>query len=55
MSLDEFTRTTGSIKIADELLQTNVFSYNPRKQTITFKSRLVEAYVMENLQKFGMA
>src|SRR4051812_32470535 len=53
MTLDEFTSIIQNEKLADELLQENVFSHNVVNQTVNFQSRLMEVYVMENQQMFG--
>ncbi|RUS14985.1 P-loop containing nucleoside triphosphate hydrolase protein [Endogone sp. FLAS-F59071] len=47
-----FRKLVPDDEIANELLQLNVFSYNPAKKTVTFQSRLAENYVKANLQTY---
>ncbi|RGB23781.1 hypothetical protein C1646_774011 [Rhizophagus diaphanus] len=44
---DTFIELVNNKKIADELLQANVFSYNPKNETVTFQSRATEVFVKE--------
>ena len=45
---DTFTELVDNEQIADELLQANVFSYNPESGSVTFQSRATEVFVKEN-------
>ncbi|CAG8787644.1 5137_t:CDS:2, partial [Racocetra fulgida] len=45
--IDTFVELVNNEQIADELLQANVFSYNPESETVTFQSRATEVFVRE--------
>ncbi|RIA98375.1 hypothetical protein C1645_812787 [Glomus cerebriforme] len=45
---DTFIELVNNEQIADELLQANVFSYNPESSIITFQSQATEVFVKEN-------
>ncbi|RIA98243.1 P-loop containing nucleoside triphosphate hydrolase protein [Glomus cerebriforme] len=45
---DTFIELINNEQIADELLQANVFSYNPESNIITFQSQATEVFVKEN-------
>ncbi|GES87265.1 P-loop containing nucleoside triphosphate hydrolase protein [Rhizophagus clarus] len=45
---DAFIKLINNKRIADELLQANVFSYNPECRIITFQSRATEVFVRES-------
>lgn len=44
---DEFIKRVNNEQIANELLQANVFSYNPEDKIVTFQSRTTEVFVKE--------
>ncbi|CAG8796315.1 12822_t:CDS:2, partial [Dentiscutata erythropus] len=48
IDFDTFIKLVNNKKIADELLQANVFSYNPESRTVTFQSRATEVFVRES-------
>ena len=43
-----FIKLINNKQIANELLQANVFSYNPESKIVTFQSCATEAFVREN-------
>ncbi|CAI2186984.1 17541_t:CDS:2, partial [Funneliformis geosporum] len=45
---DTFIQLVNNEQIADELLQANVFSYNPESSIVTFQSRATEVFVRES-------
>ncbi|GBB89739.1 hypothetical protein RclHR1_16510008 [Rhizophagus clarus] len=45
---DAFIKLVNNKRIADELLQANVFSYNPESRIVTFQSRATEVFVRES-------
>src|SRR5687767_209624 len=45
---DKFIMLVNNESIADELLQANVFSYNPKSRIVTFQSRATEVFVRES-------
>ncbi|CAG8491863.1 25431_t:CDS:2, partial [Racocetra persica] len=47
---DIFIELVNNKQIADELLQANVFSYNPESRTVIFQSRATEVFVRESRQ-----
>ncbi|RIB16024.1 hypothetical protein C2G38_2038914 [Gigaspora rosea] len=48
IGLNTFIKLVNDEQIADELLQANIFSYNPESRTITFQSRATEVFVRES-------
>ena len=42
--LDTFIKLVNNEQMADELLQTNVFSYNPESKMVIFQSRATEIF-----------
>lgn len=44
---DAFIEFVNNEQIADELLQANVFSYNPESGVVTFQSHATEVFVRE--------
>lgn len=48
---DTFIELINNEQIANELLQANVFSYNPESNTVSFQSHATEVFVRES-QKF---
>ncbi|CAG8683023.1 4102_t:CDS:2, partial [Racocetra fulgida] len=44
---DTFIKLVNNKQIANELLQANVFSYNPESRAVTFQSRATKAFVRE--------
>ena len=45
-----FIKLINNEQIADELIQANVFSYNPESDMVTFQSRSIEVFVRESLE-----
>jgi hypothetical protein len=48
IDFDAFIKLVNNEQIADELLQANVFSYDPESRLVTFQSRATEVFVRES-------
>jgi hypothetical protein len=51
ITLENFFEVADNEQIANELLQGNVFMFNPADQTVSFHSALTELYVREVFMK----
>ncbi|RIA98167.1 hypothetical protein C1645_731927 [Glomus cerebriforme] len=47
-----YMKIFNKVEESDEMLEKNVFTYHPEKNTVTFQSQLIESYIWENSNIF---
>jgi hypothetical protein len=52
LSRTAFEEFFNKLEDADEVLKSNVFAYHPERNTITFQSRTIETYILENASMY---